>query len=246
MQRAIIPAGLILVSLATTAVAQQTTSLFDTKLKAFGWTFGNGPEFPGAIGELAVDEAVKHEGRSTLRLEADFSKGGGYVQAGRTISDELDIRELAVWIKDPDAEALKFRIVDDAGQVHQLRPRLLPIATGPPLACAVAEREVGGGEPLGRIRHSRDSRDPAEQRRQRDVAGGRRPEWQRTPSADNMGVCRVERIPRCPTGEWWSNALAQERAGLSEQRRASRGVSIVVSFSTGLRVADSLKSEDRA
>ena len=49
----------------------------------YGWTFDNGSEFPGATGKLSVDTAVTHNGRESLRLKGDFTKGGNYVQAVR-------------------------------------------------------------------------------------------------------------------------------------------------------------------
>ena len=47
----------------------------------------------------------KREGRASLKLVGDFTKGGDYVQAGRKI-DNVDIRELSMWVRNPDADRL--------------------------------------------------------------------------------------------------------------------------------------------
>ena len=55
----------------------------------------------------------------THRLVGDFTKGGGYVQAGRKI-DNVDIRELSMWVRNPDAERFTLRLNDASGQTHQI------------------------------------------------------------------------------------------------------------------------------
>ncbi|MDQ3814540.1 MAG: hypothetical protein M3347_11390, partial [Armatimonadota bacterium] len=100
--------------------AQQPVSLMELGKDAMGWTFGNGPEFPGATGGLAVDPTAKRDGRDSLKLSGDFTKGGKYVQAGRDIPD-VDIRELSLWVRNPDSEQLTLRIIDATGQCHQIK-----------------------------------------------------------------------------------------------------------------------------
>jgi len=117
--------ALIVTMMATvaSAAAEDAVSLFQTKQENYGWTFGDGPEFPGAVGSLKTDDSARHEGRASLALKGDFSKGGGYVQAGqsiRTITDK-DVRDLVLWLNDPASERLTFRLIDDSGQVHQFK-----------------------------------------------------------------------------------------------------------------------------
>lgn len=99
--------------------AQQVTSLLDSAEPTFGWTFDNGQEFPGATGSLTVDDAVTHDGRPSLKLQGDFSGGGQYVQLGRRLPD-VDIDEISLWLKYPNARTLTTRVVDSGGQCHQI------------------------------------------------------------------------------------------------------------------------------
>src|SRR5438093_8776899 len=99
--------------------AQQPVSLMEPGKDAMGWKFGNGGEFPGATGSLAVDASAKRDGRDSLKLTGDFTKGGKYVQAGRDIPD-VDIRQLSLWIRNPDSDRLTLRINDATGQCHQI------------------------------------------------------------------------------------------------------------------------------
>ena len=89
-------------------------SLFSSEDKNFGWTFGNGPEFPGATGKLEAEKTDK----ACLRLEGDFSKGGNYVEALRKV--RLDLSEISFDIKYPDHEAVTLRVGDGSGQCHQV------------------------------------------------------------------------------------------------------------------------------
>lgn len=105
--------------LAAHAGAQEPVSLVGVKDPTAGWKFDNGREFPGATGSLTADPDVKHNGRPSLRLVGDFTKGGGYVQAGRAI-DKIDVRELTLWVRNPDADRFTLRLTDASGQTHQL------------------------------------------------------------------------------------------------------------------------------
>ena len=111
---------LILSALGPCAAAAEVAALSDPDAKTLGWSFDNGQEFPGATGGLTV-EAV--EGRKVLRLTGDFTKGGAYVQAGRRLPD-VPIRSVRLRVKDTDSEALSFRVVDAAGQCHQIAYRI--------------------------------------------------------------------------------------------------------------------------
>ena len=92
-----------------------------------GWVFGNGQEFPGATGDLAVDADAKVQGQPALRLTGDFSAGGQYVQAKFDLP-EGDLERLTLWLKAPNQERFTIRVSDRAGTCHQIRLKLTPSA----------------------------------------------------------------------------------------------------------------------
>ncbi len=89
----------------------------------YGWTFDNGREFPGATGKLSVDADAKHNGKDSLRLDADFTKGGNYVQAAGALP-EKDVGEISFWLRAPGSDVLAIRIVEAAGQCHQINLKI--------------------------------------------------------------------------------------------------------------------------
>ncbi len=107
-------------ALAGAAPAADVVPLTDPDKKTLGWSFDNGREFPGATGALTVAE---HDGSEVLRLAGDFTKGGAYVQAGRSLPN-VPVTTLTLRIKDPDSDVLKFRIIDSTGQCHQIVYRI--------------------------------------------------------------------------------------------------------------------------
>ncbi len=80
------------------------------RLELSGWTFSKGPEFPGAAGSLAVSGGK-------LRLDGDFSGGGGYVAAYRKF-DVPQAKELRFRVRS-DASQVAVRLKDGSGQVQQ-------------------------------------------------------------------------------------------------------------------------------
>jgi hypothetical protein len=100
------------------AYADDAVSLTNPDQKAWGWTFDNGREFPGATGSLAVDPAVVRDGQACLQLHGDFTAGGNYVQAAKDLRG-VDIDELSFWLKGFHREAMTMRLVDASGQCHQ-------------------------------------------------------------------------------------------------------------------------------
>lgn len=121
--RFLLPLGLFL-ALGSLA-AQEPVALISTSEPAAGWTFANGQEFPGAKGAVSVDGENSREGKPSLKLVGDFTKGGKYVVTGRKI-DKVDIQELSFWVKSPDGERFTLRINDGSGQTHQLDVKLEP------------------------------------------------------------------------------------------------------------------------
>lgn len=105
---------------------QEAVRLMKAGDAAAGWTFDNGREFPGATGGLTADPdgpPAGREGRAvggSLKLVGDFTKGGNYVQAGRKVEPPVDVRELSMWVRNPDADTFTLRLNDATGQTHQI------------------------------------------------------------------------------------------------------------------------------
>ncbi|HAU38604.1 MAG TPA: hypothetical protein DCX07_12915 [Phycisphaerales bacterium] len=97
-------------------------NLFDAEGKSLGWSFGNGPEFPGATGGIEVEPPEGDRGPA-LKLTADLTQGGLYVHAGRSLPN-LAIRTLMLEVKSPQSDVLKFRVIDSGGQCHQVKLRI--------------------------------------------------------------------------------------------------------------------------
>ena len=112
-------AALVVLAGGACAWAQEVVQLINPKDPAAGWTFNNGAEFPGATGSLVADPEVKRDGRTSLKLVGDFTRGGGYVDAGRKF-DGVDIRELSFWVRNLQSDRFSLRINDASGQTHQI------------------------------------------------------------------------------------------------------------------------------
>ena len=67
--------------------AQDSVPLISTTDPAAAWKFNNGQEFPGATGSLTVDADAKREGRASLKLAGDFTKGGRARALGETLDN---------------------------------------------------------------------------------------------------------------------------------------------------------------
>ncbi len=106
----------------TKASAQQAVSLMKPSEPGMGWTFNNAPEFPGAKGGIEADSAEKHNGQESLKMTADFTGGGVYVQAEAQV-DGIDIREFSVWLKNLQQDQITLRFVDGSGRCHQFSLR---------------------------------------------------------------------------------------------------------------------------
>ncbi|MCC9600301.1 hypothetical protein LOC67_06985 [Stieleria sp. JC731] len=86
-----------------------------------GWTFDNGKEFPGAVGRL---ELINEDQQPTLKLHGDFSGGGNYVQAAKSLPN-ISIDSVDFEIKVPSGVSkVTTRLIDGTGQCHQLDIRL--------------------------------------------------------------------------------------------------------------------------
>ena len=113
----------ILFMLSAFALSQEPLSLIDATKPMGGWSFGNGPEFPGAKGELKLADEMYRD-KPTLALSGDFTGGGNYVQAAIDLP-EVPLEVLAFWVNTPpELTQLTIRLVDGSDQCHQIRLRL--------------------------------------------------------------------------------------------------------------------------
>jgi hypothetical protein len=102
--------------------AETAISLGDFEAYQEDWVLGLGPEFPGAQGATAIDTTPPpKQGKGALRLDVDFSKGGGYIQIGRRFPDGLPLRTLNGWLHSEGVSAIRFRATDSSGQTFQSR-----------------------------------------------------------------------------------------------------------------------------
>ena len=94
---------LILVLLLTVGLLHaEQVPLIDPAEPAKDWKFDNGQEFPGAKGSLTLDPAVVRDGKPALRLIADLTGGGNYVQMSREVSQlKLEVESVSFWLKAP-------------------------------------------------------------------------------------------------------------------------------------------------
>lgn len=107
-------------------VTAEEISIIDSDSPTAEWSFDNGREFPGAKGGMVADDAVEAQYRPAIRLDADFTGGGNYVQVGRHLPP-VDVDVLSFWIKTPgNTKILTIRLIDGTGQCHQLNLRTEP------------------------------------------------------------------------------------------------------------------------
>lgn len=103
--------------------AGEAVKLIRPDQKMGGFTFGNGPEFPGAKGALELDSATKHSAEPSLKLSYDLSAGGNYVQAAANLG-KTDLDTLSFWIKAPGKDHQTLRVITENGVCHQINFRL--------------------------------------------------------------------------------------------------------------------------
>ncbi len=121
--RTILAAWSVLSLVVATATAAQPIPLINSQQPLKAWSFGNGAEFPGAKGELAVASDTFQD-QPALRLHGNFSQGGNYVQAQIHLP-ETPVETLSFWVNVPrGVSQLPIRLIDGSGQCHQLRLKL--------------------------------------------------------------------------------------------------------------------------
>ena len=86
-----------------------------------GWKFVGGEEFPGAKGSFAGDPGRPHGGKSSGRLDADFTGGGAYVEVWKDLEPLAlpDVAEFRLWVRPANLDRIGVRVVDATGQCHQ-------------------------------------------------------------------------------------------------------------------------------
>lgn len=127
--------------------AEERIGAFDVYQE--GWVLGLGPEFPGAQARAAIDGKLMKSGGGSLRLEPDFTRGGGYVQVAKTFPEGLAAKSITFWTQSEGVAGIRFRLVDATGQVFQSRKVPIPEGKGwkrmtLPLADLCAAEHWGG------------------------------------------------------------------------------------------------------
>lgn len=95
------------------------------------WHFYNGSEYPGASGSMERDTTVAKVGTTSLKISADFTKGGAYVGAGLTLTPDLvhlleaidfkKVKKLSFWLRSSETTSFTLHLGDSTGQTHLLR-----------------------------------------------------------------------------------------------------------------------------
>ncbi len=101
----------------------EPTSLIDAQQEFGGWSFGDGPEFPGAQGSLRLSDETFHD-KPVLSIHGNFTAGGNYVQ-GWVALPSKKLGTLSLWVNSPaGSKRLPIRFTDASDKVHQINLRL--------------------------------------------------------------------------------------------------------------------------
>ncbi|XEC96257.1 glycosyl hydrolase [Paenibacillus tarimensis] len=98
------------------------TLISDFETSVNKWSYGYGDE-PGVQGSFETISGAGYQGTKAGQLSADFSNGSSYVKMMHS-PNEMDILQLAFWVKTQDAKAVALRTIDATGQTFQHRFRL--------------------------------------------------------------------------------------------------------------------------
>ncbi|HHQ48266.1 MAG TPA: hypothetical protein ENK19_05215 [Acidobacteria bacterium] len=136
---ALLLASLIVAGL---TVADELVDDFETPARWQAWSFSNGPEFPGARGELERVPGAGLDGSTAARLGFDFTEGGQYVAAVRTLEDVAPSEGISFRLRGAVAGTRLFvRLVDESQQTFQT---YLPMQSEDPQVW-VTYRVLAGG-----------------------------------------------------------------------------------------------------
>jgi len=115
--------AVVALALAAPALGREPVSLIDPGKPAREWTFGNGPEFPGAKGELKL-AAEPFRGKPVLSLHGNFTAGGNYVQVWVALP-KTRVKALSFRVNSPaGSKRLPIRYTDPEDKVHQVNLKL--------------------------------------------------------------------------------------------------------------------------
>ncbi len=84
-----------------------------------GWTFSNGREFPGAVGELRWNASEGHDKPGCAEVRFSFDKGGNYVATMMPLPADSDARRVRLWLRKPGTNRITFRAAAHTGQTFQ-------------------------------------------------------------------------------------------------------------------------------
>ena len=114
---------------AAPAGADELIEDFEDADAAGRWTFSSGPEFPGADGQFQVLAAEGEGGSAGGVLSFDFTGGGNYVAALRTLEAPMACQGISFSLKGyVHGSRGVVRLVDETGQTHQTSFPLRPHA----------------------------------------------------------------------------------------------------------------------
>ncbi|MHB1456932.1 MAG: endo-1,4-beta-xylanase [Armatimonadota bacterium] len=111
--------AIILLTILSMGYCALPVESFEASDSIKAWGFYNGPEFPGAKGEVTLSARSAHSGKQGLAFSFDFTGGGNYVQAGRPILAGEKVTSLRLWIRNPGMNSLGLRVTDGEGQTFQ-------------------------------------------------------------------------------------------------------------------------------
>lgn len=109
---------IVCVLAATVCGAEEKLSEFSSG-NLSGWAFSIGSEFPGAHGNLWVEEKGGENGKTSACLAGEFNKGGNYVSMARTFESPLDLVSVDIKLKSSTLRSMVLRFTDSTGQTFQ-------------------------------------------------------------------------------------------------------------------------------
>lgn len=114
------------------------------------WGFNLGQEFRGAKGGLDLVRDQPEAGRNAMRLHADFTGGGAYVGARRSLAQPgvQATKAIRLRMRSETAASYGVRLVDSTGQCHQQK-RLPFQADGRWHEVELVPAQIAGGEHWG-------------------------------------------------------------------------------------------------
>ncbi len=116
--------GIVLVAGTIAALAGDEGAIspsqtFADKSAADEWFFSDGPEWPGAEGDLEWRPGAGRDGDGALALRYDFTGGGHYCAAIAKLPRHRPVKAVRLYVHKPAANLMIFRGVDIHGEAFQ-------------------------------------------------------------------------------------------------------------------------------